>query len=178
MLALIAALALQASSPPPGEKPVDPYAPSNANAGATPIADGGRTFAAFHGEAGLKRIVAVFDKANFEDPRTKEIFAAADRVRLPRTLYEQLCYLLGGPCAYTGRDMLSAHKGQGLQTTDFNAVVEHLQAAMDGEHVPFAAQNRLLAKLAPMERTVVERKSPAALTKLRKRLAARMRPSN
>ena len=48
----------------------------------------------------------------------------------------------------------------------------NLQTAMDGERVPFAAQNRLLAKLAPMQRAVVERRSPAALHKLSRRLRA------
>jgi hemoglobin len=38
-----------------------------------------------------------------------------------------------------------------------NILVEHLQHAMDREGVPFAAQNRFLAKLAPMKRDVVER---------------------
>ena len=43
---------------------------------------------------------------------------------------------------------------------------------MDRERVTFRAQNVLLAKLAPMERTVVERKSPAALKSLRRRLVS------
>jgi len=53
--------------------------------------------------------------------------------------------------------MKTAHKDMGLQQADFNAVVEDLQWAMDREHVPTWAQNRLLAKLAPMERMVVTR---------------------
>ena len=36
-------------------------------------------------------------------------------------------------------------------------LVENLQWAMRREGVPFAAQNRLLAKLAPMKRVIVER---------------------
>ena len=38
-----------------------------------------------------------------------------------------------------------------------NELVENLQVAMREAGVPFAAQNRLLAKLAPMSRQVVER---------------------
>jgi hemoglobin len=77
--------------------------------------------------------------------------------RLHRTLKEQLVYLLGGKADYTGRDMKAAHKDQGVQQTDFNILVEHMQVAMDHEKVPFRAQNRLLAKLAPMQRDVVVR---------------------
>lgn len=173
LTALALAAALQAAAPPPpGEKPVDPYVQGAANAGAAPIADGGRTFRAFHGREGVERVATGFVALNLADPRIRDIFAAADVVRLRRTLAEQFCYLLGGPCDYTGRDMRGAHLGQGLQTSDFNAVVENLQTAMDGERVPFAAQNRLLAKLAPMQRAVVERRSPAALHKLSRRLRA------
>jgi hemoglobin len=40
---------------------------------------------------------------------------------------------------------------------DMNALVENLQTAMREAGVPFAAQNRLLAKLAPMSCHVVKR---------------------
>jgi hemoglobin len=33
--------------------------------------------------------------------------------------------------------------------------VEVLQASMDAQHLPFATQNRLLARLAPMHREIV-----------------------
>lgn len=39
----------------------------------------------------------------------------------------------------------------GVSTTaQFNALAEDLQFAMDSANVPFRAQNKLLAKLAPM----------------------------
>ena len=41
--------------------------------------------------------------------------------------------------------------------SDMNALVENLQQAMREENVPFAAQNRFLAKLAPMSDNVIER---------------------
>jgi hemoglobin len=78
-------------------------------------------------------------------------------VRLRRTLFEQVCFILGAGCSYSGRDMKSAHKGLGTTRADLNALVENLQRAMRDSRVPFAAQNRLLAKLAPMDRQVTER---------------------
>ena len=174
MLALFAALLLQTAPTlvAPGEKPVDPYVQSSANAGAAPLADDGRTFRSFHGNEGVHRVADAFVDRNFADPRVAGIFVDADKVRLKRTVAEQFCYLLGGGCAYTGRTMAASHKGMGLQATDFNAIVENLQAAMEAEHVPFGAQNRLLAKLAPMERPVVERKDPQALKQWSRRLKA------
>ena len=169
-----AAASAAAATVPAGEQAVDPYVQADANAGATALASRA-AFHAFHGRDGLQRISNDFVERDVKDVRIKDVFAAADLVRLKRTFAEQLCYLLDGGCAYTGRDMASAHKGMGLQNADFNAVVENLQHAMDDEHVPFRAQNVLLAKLAPMQRAVVERKSPAVLKQLGRQLAS-LRP--
>jgi hemoglobin len=154
---IAAALLLQATVvTPPGEEQVAPYSQSEANAGAKPFADG-RLWQAFHGSAGVSRIVDDLVARNQKDPRISDIFRNQDMVRLRRTLKEQLCYLLGGGCTYTGRDMKAAHKDMGIQRADMAALVENLQAAMRAEHVAFPAQNRLLSKLAPMHRAVVER---------------------
>jgi hemoglobin len=156
LIAAVFALATPALAQPPHEEPVKPYTQSNANAGATPF-EGHAMLDAFHGRPGIDRIVDDLVDRAIVDPRIKEVFAATDLVRLRRTLKEQFCYILGGGCQYTGRDMKTSHKDQGLQMSDFNALVENLQAAMDKEHVGFRAQNRFLAKLAPMERDSVER---------------------
>lgn len=141
---------------PPGEEEVDPYTISDANAGATPV-DGQELFAAFHGREGVSRIVDDLVEQVQTDHRLMEIFKASDFVRLRRTLKEQICYILNGGCAYTGRDMKSVHADHGVTVAEFNALVEVLQAAMTREGVAFSAQNRLLAKLAPMKRDTVTR---------------------
>jgi hemoglobin len=140
----------------PGEEAVDPYVASNANAGPRRVTDPS-VLAAFHGQDGIRRVVNDLVETSIADPRISEIFKATDLVRLRRTLFEQFCYLMDGGCQYTGRDMASAHKDMGVQASDMNALVENLQRAMDKERVPFSAQNRLLAILAPMKRDVVER---------------------
>ena len=140
----------------PGETAIDPYAVDNANAGAEPRAEGA-VFEAFGGVEGVSRIIDDLVDRSVIDPRLEEIFKPTDLVRLRRTLKEQVCFILGGPCAYTGRDMASSHKDLGVTTAEFNALVENLQGAMDAAGVPFRAQNRLLAKLAPMKGDVVER---------------------
>lgn len=150
---LLAAAALPV---PPGERPVDPYTASSANAGATPIRSE-HLWQAFHGQPGVDRIVEGLVDRSVADPRIGDIFKNQDLVRLRRTLKEQFCYILGGGCDYTGRTMKDAHKNMGIQTADLAALIENLQAAMRAEGVPFMAQNRLLAKLAPMKRDTVER---------------------
>lgn len=156
MIGFIAFALMAAEAVPPGEEPVDPYPHSNANAGATPFA-GKEMWAAFHGSEGVSRIVDTTVDRLIVDKRIADIFKAHDMVRLRRTLKEQFCYILNGGCDYTGRDMALAHKDLGLQTADMGALVENLQAAMRKEGVGFGAQNRFLAKLAPIKRDVINK---------------------
>jgi hemoglobin len=149
--ALIAAACLAGAAPPALAAPT-----GDANAGATPIV-GDSVYKALHEKAGIDRIVGRLVTTYHADPRLKDIFAAADDAKLHRLLVEQICYITGGPCHYSGEDMKTAHANMGVQQADFNALVEDLQAAMDAEKAPVWAQNRLLAKLAPMERVVVTR---------------------
>lgn len=164
---IIAALALtlasfaqdSAEAPPyavPGEETVEPYKVSPDNAGTTPFA-GDAMARAFGGQDGIRRIVDRFVASNFADQRVGEIFMNQDKARLKRTLFEHFCFILNAGCIYTGRDMKSAHKDMGVQQADMNRVVENLQAAMRAQGVAFAAQNRFLAKLAPMRRDIVGR---------------------
>lgn len=142
--------------PATGEFPVDPYPQSPANAGATPFTGDGMA-KAFGGQDGIRKIVDRLVDLNVNDPRIAAIFKNQDMVRLRRTLFEQICFILDAGCIYTGRDMKSSHKDLGTTRADLNALVENLQQAMREAKVPFTAQNRLLAKLAPMDREVVER---------------------
>jgi hemoglobin len=115
------------------------------------------TFEQFGGEAGLTALMDEFMRELLDDPRTQPFFAQVDQAAVKRHLVEQFCAILGGGCAYTGRDMRTTHAGLGLGRDDFNALVEDLQRAMDRRGIPFAAQNRLLATLAPMHREIEER---------------------
>lgn len=174
MLFLAAALLMQPAAEPPvdwdkefgveekvrdpvtGELPVDPYVENNSNAGAKPFDDEAMA-EAFGGQEGIRRIANRTVELSEADPRIAPIFASHDMVRLKRTLFEQFCYILKAGCDYTGRDMAASHKELGVQKRDMNALVENLQQAMREEKIGFAAQNRFLAKLAPMSRDVITR---------------------
>jgi hemoglobin len=109
------------------------------------------------GEPGITRIVEGMLLRIAGDHRIVEHFQDIDIQRLRDKLIEQFCVEAGGPCVYTGDSMAQSHKGQGLTPSDFNALVENLQAAMTAEAVPIPAQNRLLARLAPMRGQVIDR---------------------
>ena len=89
------------------------------------------------------------------DPRTRAFFADADQKHIKAELVDQFCVILGGPCSYTGKNMIKTHEKLHIDRAQFNALVEDLQLAMDKHHVPFHAQNKLIAKLAPMHREIV-----------------------
>jgi hemoglobin len=137
------------------EQPVNPYLQADANAGAAPIT-GDAVYRALHGKDGIDRIVADLIHMLKTDPRTADVFAASDIERLQRTLSEDVCFVSGGPCHYTGMDMKTAHQHMGLQEYHFNALVEMLEDAMTREGVPFRYQAKLLAKFAPMKPQVVD----------------------
>lgn len=159
VLPALGAVVLAHACPATAEAPTpadEPHVVADINAGTTPI-QGDAVYKAFHEQAGISRMVETLVKLYRSDLRLKDIFAATDDEKLHKLLTEQICYITGGPCHYTGRDMEAAHKDMGVQQADFNALVEDLQMSMDQEKVPVWAQNRLLAKLAPMQRVIVAR---------------------
>jgi hemoglobin len=112
-------------------------------------------FEQFGGMAGLTALNEEFMALMLADPRLEPYFRNVDRPRVTRQLSEQFCAVLGGGCAYSGRDMVEAHAAFKIERAHFNALVEVLQVAMDRRGIPFRAQNKLLAALAPMHREIV-----------------------
>jgi hemoglobin len=108
-------------------------------------------------QAGITRMVEGMLLNIAADPRIVRHFEKVDIVRLRNKLVEQVCVEAGGPFTYTGDSMEESHKGQSLTRSDFNALVENLQAAMTAQGVAMPAQNRLLARLAPMRAQIIER---------------------
>ena len=108
---------------------------------------------------GKPAIVAVIDDfvANVsKDNRINGRFATTDIPRLKRHLVDQVCSAAGGPCTYTGRDMITTHKGMGIKNAEFSALVSDLVAALNTFKVPKAEQTELLGLLGPMKSDIVE----------------------
>ncbi|MDX1721749.1 MAG: group 1 truncated hemoglobin [Pseudomonas sp.] len=108
-------------------------------------------------QVGITRIVEGMLLNIARDQRIVRHFENIDIVRLRDKLVEQICVEAGGPCTYSGDSMEESHKGQNLTPGDFNALVENLRDAMAAEGVAQPAQNRLLARLAPMRGQVIDR---------------------
>lgn len=114
-------------------------------------------FEDFGGMPGMTALMDDFMVILMDDPRMRPFFERVDRDRVKRQLAEQFCAILGGGCAYSGRDMKASHVGLAIDRADFNALVEDLQLAMNRRGIPFRSQNKLLAVLAPMHREVITR---------------------
>ncbi len=119
------------------------------------LAQGDAVFQGLGGKPGIRKIVDSFIPLVLADPRIKDSFTDVDLKNLARRLEEQLCQLSGGPCTYGGKDMKEIHDGLNITNAQFNALAEDLQLAMDKAGVASRIQNKLMAKLAPMQREIV-----------------------
>lgn len=115
---------------------------------------------------GKKAITAVVDEfvgRVAADNRINHFFAAtasnpAQLASFKMKLVDQICEASGGPCKYTGKDMKTAHRGMGISSADFNALVEDLVGALDKFSVGPTEKNQLLSVLGPMQGQIVETK--------------------
>jgi len=108
------------------------------------------------GKAAITAVVDQFVANVAQDHRINGRFATTDIPKLKTHLVNQVCMASGGPCAYAGRDMKTAHAGMKISNADFNALVEDLVGALNKFKVPEAEQNELLGLLGPMKKDIVE----------------------
>ena len=112
-------------------------------------------FDALGGKPGIVLLMDDFVPRLAADPAIGAFFKDTNLRELKKQLVDQVCAISGGGCAYEGDDMKRAHANMKVAKADFNRLVEILQVSMDARSVPFADQNRLLARLAPMHRDIV-----------------------
>jgi hemoglobin len=106
-------------------------------------------------QPGLVKLMDDFMLRLIADSRMNPFFKDVDQPHVKAQLVAQFCEVSGGPCKLKGPDMKRAHEGFDITRGHFNALVEVLQQSMDAQGIPFSVQNRLLARLAPMHRDIV-----------------------
>jgi hemoglobin len=110
------------------------------------------------GREGIAQIVDDFVANVLADNRINARFKAlqpAQVFKLKSNLSDQICDATGGPCAYTGRDMKTAHKGMAITEAEWGTTVEALVKALDKNNVPAGAKSALLATLGSMKSDIV-----------------------
>ncbi|MEN9866165.1 MAG: hypothetical protein RL748_1755 [Pseudomonadota bacterium] len=114
-------------------------------------------FQGLGGKAGIDKIVADFIPIILADQRIAHFFGKMQKKEFAAALSDQFCELTGGPCKYKGKDMGDTHDGMNISLAHFNALAEDLQIAMENNHIPSSVANKLIAKLAPMNRPIVSK---------------------
>lgn len=114
-------------------------------------------YARLGGKKAITKVVDDFVGRVAGDTRINAFFAHTDIAHLKMELVDQICQASGGPCKYTGKSMKEAHKGMGVGTADFNALVEDLVWALDQNKVGEKEKGELLSVLGPMKSDIVEK---------------------
>lgn len=109
------------------------------------------------GMPGIEKITDHFiDEISF-DPQIVKHFKESNIDRFRAKLIEQICVEAGGPCTYTGDDMVQVHTRMNITEAEFNRTVDLLINAMNRAGVAHRTQNKLLARLAPMRSDIIYR---------------------
>jgi hemoglobin len=127
------------------------------------------------GQPAITAVVKEFLTRVTQDPRINDRFFNVDPANLEKQLVDFVCLATGGPCKYTGKDMITVHSGMEVVDEEFNALVEDLVAALDKFNVPAKEKGELLGALGPLKAQIVtpadklkpiDDKKLAAVTKL------------
>jgi hemoglobin len=93
------------------------------------------------------------------DAQLKRFFAGMSESAGKRTrqhIVDFLCEATGGPCAYHGKDMKTAHKGMKISESDWNVAVKLLVATLDKFKVPDREKNEVLTAVSGTKKDIVE----------------------
>jgi hemoglobin len=71
-----------------------------------------------------------------------------------------ICAGVGGPCKYTGPDMVVAHRGRAVTSEAFDAVAQDLVAQLDQLKVPEKEKGEVMAIIGSLKSSIVQ--SPAS----------------
>lgn len=113
------------------------------------------------GQSAIEAVVNDFVDRVGADPRitNEKVRARLGAIHIPTLkvhVTNQVCAAAGGPCEYTGRDMISAHAGLEITNAEFDYVVDDLVTTLDQYEVPEREKNDVLSLLAPMRNDIVQ----------------------
>jgi len=110
------------------------------------------------GRENIKLVVDDFVSNMAADPRVSGRFKGLDAARVAKlqtNIADQICDATGGPCAYLGKDMKTAHTGMGITEAEWNATVENRVKSLNKFKVAAKDQEELLAAIGPMKKDIV-----------------------
>lgn len=116
------------------------------------------------GREAIEIVVAAFYERVLADPLLKGYFRGVQMSRLFKNQADFFCAALGDPDAYRGRDMRSVHKGMNIGDEEFDAVAQHLSAALDDCGVDQSHIDTVVSLIAPLRGDIVTRPAQPKVT--------------
>lgn len=104
---------------------------------------------------GIEAIVADIWNNHVSNPTVKNRYANSDPEKVKRLVTEMCCAGFGGPETYTGKDMISAHKGMNINEAEFIAVCDDVLKALDMNKVGQREKDEVLCILYSLKNEVV-----------------------
>ena len=112
-------------------------------------------YEALGAESGIRAAVDEFYRRVTADPDLEAFFAGVDMRSLRRHQTNMLITATGGPTAYDGRDMSSAHHGLNITDGAFDKVVGHLGDTLTARGATDEAIGAVVAALSPLRQSIV-----------------------
>jgi hemoglobin len=107
------------------------------------------------GRPGIEAIVADIWNNHVSNPLINKRYADSDPTEVKRLVTEMCCAGFGGPESYTGRDMISAHKGMNINDTEFVAVCDDVLKALEQNGVGQREKDEILCILYSLKNEIV-----------------------
>ena len=76
--------------------------------------------------------------------------------REKQLLIDFLCASAGGPLLYTGRDMVTSHRGMGITVSDWEIFIGHLEATLQQFELPTAEFEDVLGFIQSTREEIVD----------------------
>lgn len=108
------------------------------------------------GAEGIARLVDDVMAAHLENPLVKSRFEnTKDMEHAKQMAREFFCAGSGGPEAYTGKDMLAAHKGMNISEQEYLAVMDDIVGAMNKHKLDDSTKNDVVAILYSLKGNII-----------------------
>lgn len=108
------------------------------------------------GAEGMARLVDDVVTAHLANPIVKTRFEnVKDLAHLKKMACEFFCAGSGGPESYTGKDMVSAHRGMNISEQEYLAVMDDIVAAMEANRLDEDTRKDVIAILYALKGQII-----------------------
>ena len=112
-------------------------------------------YARLGGRPGIEAIASDIWDNHIKNPIINNRYAASDPATVKRLVTELCCAGFGGPETYSGKDMITAHKGMNINEAEFIAVCDDVLKALDMNKAGQREKDEVLCILYSLKDQVV-----------------------